>query len=196
METTETPAGSAGRPRPWLFVALGAVIALFLISRIWSGNPSAPAASPSNQPRPAPGTARASIDPGELDVRLEALTAGRAPAEESDRNPFRFQPKAAPPPPAPPPQAYTPPPAATQQQTPAEAGPPPITIKFIGIVEPKPGDKVAAFSDCRITAAVREGGIILGQYRLVRIGVESAVVEYVDGRGRTTIRMQGQECVK
>ena len=34
----------------------------------------------------------------------------------------------------------------------------------------------------------REGDIIAGQYRLVQIGNESVVMEYVDGRGRTTIR--------
>lgn len=59
---------------------------------------------------------------------------------------------------------------------------------------PKVG-KVAAFSDCRATMRAREGEIIAGQYRLVRIGVESVVMEYVDGQGRTTIRMSGQECV-
>lgn len=64
---------------------------------------------------------------------------------------------------------------------------------------PKVGEagtyKVAAFSDCRATMRAREGEIIAGQYRLVRIGVESVVMEYVDGQGRTTIRMSGQECV-
>ena len=73
--------------------------------------------------------------------------------------------------------------------------PPPILLKFIGTVEPKPGDKVAAFSDCRYTFRGREGDIIDGRYRLVRIGAESVVMEYVDGRGRTTIRLSGQDCV-
>jgi hypothetical protein len=54
---------------------------------------------------------------------------------------------------------------------------------------------VAAFSDCRMTMRGREGEVIAGQYRLVHIGVESVVMEYVDGRGRETIRMSGQECV-
>ena len=31
--------------------------------------------------------------------------------------------------------------------------------------------------------AAHEGDIIAGQYRLVQIGVESVVMEYVDGRG-------------
>jgi hypothetical protein len=55
--------------------------------------------------------------------------------------------------------------------------------------------KVAVFSDCRATMSGIEGDIVDGRYRLVRIGVESVVMEYVDGRGRTTIRMSGQECV-
>ena len=67
---------------------------------------------------------------------------------------------------------------------------------LIGLMEGVPGQgKVAAFSDCRTTMRGREGEIIAGQYRLVKIGVESVVLEYVDGRGRTTIRMSGQECV-
>ena len=56
-------------------------------------------------------------------------------------------------------------------------------------------DKIANFSDCRATYRGREGDIIAGQYRLVHIGVESVVMEYPDGRGRTTIRVSGQECV-
>jgi hypothetical protein len=74
--------------------------------------------------------------------------------------------------------------------------PPPIPLKYIGLLEGVPGQgRVAAFSDCRTTMRAREGDIIGGQYRLVKIGVESAVLEYVDGRGRTTIRQSGQECV-
>ncbi len=73
--------------------------------------------------------------------------------------------------------------------------PPPIPLKFIGTVEPTPGDRVAALSDCRYTFRGREGDIVDGRYRLVRIGVESIVMEYLDGRGRTTIRLNGQECV-
>ena len=71
--------------------------------------------------------------------------------------------------------------------------PPPIPLKFIGVIEGVPGvGKVAAFSDCRSTMRGGEGDIIDGRYRLVRIGIESVVMEYVDGRGRTTIRMGGE----
>jgi hypothetical protein len=58
-----------------------------------------------------------------------------------------------------------------------------------------PTGKIASLSDCRVTMRGREGDTIDGRYRLVRIGVESVVLEYLDGRGRTTVRMSGQDCV-
>jgi hypothetical protein len=190
---TETPAGHAGRPRPWLLIAFGVVLAVFLVTRFWPGSPAAPAAGPSNAPRSqGPQGADAKVDPAQLDVRLEALTAAREPGGEGDRNPFRFKPKPAPLPP--PPREVVEQPVA-QGPPPPPPGPPRIPLKFIGIVEPKPGEKVAAFSDCRTTTHGREGAIVFGQYRLVRIGLESVVMEYLDGRGRTTIALTGAECV-
>ena len=82
-----------------------------------------------------------------------------------------------------------------QTVPPPPPGPPPIPLKYIGLLELGGGDKVAAFSDCRSTMRAKEGDVVAGQYRLVKIGVESVVMEYVDGRGRTTIRLSGQECV-
>jgi hypothetical protein len=136
------------------------------------------------------------VQPGDLEVRLKALTEPRPDAESSDRNPFRFYVK-----PAPPPPKVELPARGTPPPTPEQLGPPPppplpaIPLKYIGLLEEKSGGKLAAFSDCRTTMRGREGDIIAGQYRLVRIGNESVVVEYVDGRGRTTIRLSGQECV-
>ncbi len=76
-------------------------------------------------------------------------------------------------------------------------GPPAIgtLIKFIGIVDTGKA-KIGAFSDCRYTFSGREGEIIEGRFRVVRIGVESAILEYTDGRGRTTLPLNGQACVK
>ena len=49
-------------------------------------------------------------------------------------------------------------------------------------------------SDGRGPCAVhgKEGDIIEGRYRIVRIGDESIEMEYLDGRGRQTIRLTGQ----
>jgi hypothetical protein len=71
-------------------------------------------------------------------------------------------------------------------------GPPPIPLRFIGIVEASArGTKVAVLSDGRDVFYGREGDAIDGRYRIVRIGVESIELEYLDGRGRQTIRLTG-----
>ena len=132
-------------------------------------------------------------------MRLDALEAA-APGRRSggNRNPFRFYDAAAAAAaaggrgkagagPVPPPEGRRSARAAAAAADPAEVH------RALGR---RAGQgKIAAFSDCRTTMRGREGDIIAGQYRLVRIGVESVVMEYVDGRGRTTIRMSGQECV-
>ena len=70
--------------------------------------------------------------------------------------------------------------------------PPPITLKYIGVLETAQG-RVAAFRDTGGDIVYgKEGDIIDGRYRLLKIGVESADLAYVDGRGRQTIRLSGQ----
>jgi hypothetical protein len=189
-------AGSAG-PRPALLLGLGLTVLLALGIWFWPANSAGPVGGLSSAARPAqPGGQDDAIDPATLDVRLEALEARHGVAQDGDRNPFRFQPRPSPAAPLPAPLDIRPVPQQHVPETPTgPAQPPPIPMKFIGIIEPKPGDRVAVFSDCRVTPHAREGDVVLGQYRLVRIGVESVVMEYVDGRGRTTIRLQGQECV-
>lgn len=190
---TDAAARPSGRPRPWLLVALGVVVVVALM--MWlPGKSAAPQAPPSNRRAPQRAKTVENVQPGDLDVRLEALKERRPNAESSERNPFRFYVKPPPPPPPPSmePSRMAPPIQAVPQPPP---GPPPIPLKYIGLLETNAGDKVAAFSDCRSTMRGKEGEIISGQYRLVKIGVESVVMEYVDGRGRTTIRLSGQECV-
>jgi hypothetical protein len=65
-------------------------------------------------------------------------------------------------------------------------------LKFIGIVE-APGQalKIAVLSDGRNVFYGREGDIIEGRYRILRIGAESLEIAYADGRGRQTIRLTG-----
>jgi hypothetical protein len=192
----ESAARASGRPHPALLVALAAAVALLLV---WwmPGKSAAPAAVPSNtRVQARPGTAAAPA--GDLNVRLDALKQPRPADGGGNRNPFRFY---TPPPPPPPAQAAEKPPALPVPQPegpPVPTGPPPpppIPLKYIGLLEGLPGGKIAAFSDCRTTMRAREGEIIAGQYRLVRIGTESVVLEYLDGRGRTTVRQSGQECV-
>jgi hypothetical protein len=80
--------------------------------------------------------------------------------------------------------------AAGTADTPAP--PPPIALKFIGLVQ-KQGDpaKIAVLSDSRGVYHGREGDIIEGRYRIVRIGNESVELVYLDGRGRQVLRLSG-----
>lgn len=191
---TEVPASSSRRPRPFLLVLLGlAVVALAFVKLMPSGSATRGVAT-SNQPRVA-ATAGAGdrIDPQDFDVRLGSLKAPRPEPSDADRNPFRFQPK--PPPPAPPSPAPTvpPPPVFVPNGEAPPIGPPPpppIPLKFMGIIEGQ-GRKLAALTDCKFTYRGEEGETIDGRYRLVKIGVESVQMEYLDGRGRTTIRLSG-----
>ncbi|HEY0872724.1 MAG TPA: hypothetical protein VGD94_04575 [Vicinamibacterales bacterium] len=192
---TETPRGSSGRPRSWLLVLLGLAIVAYLATQMFSG-PSVPAGVSTTAPRGGAVQAEKRVDPAELDVKLETLDSEPAGPVKENRNPFRFGPKTPVAPPAsqsPPqferPPSYVPPP-------PAPTGPRPIgeLIKFIGIVDTG-SERIGAFSDCRYTFSGREGEIIEGRFRVVRIGIESAVVEYLDGTGRTTLPLNGQACV-
>jgi hypothetical protein len=65
-------------------------------------------------------------------------------------------------------------------------------LRFIGVLgEPGRRRKFAVLSDGRGTLYGQEGDIIDGRYRIVRIGVESIEMAYVDGRGQQTIRLSG-----
>jgi len=121
------------------------------------------------------------------DVHLRALDDERPKPTAGERNLFRFKPK---PPPAPPPVA--PPVVRTVPSVPAGPPPlPPIPLKFIGIVE-APAKRIAALVDSTgHSYQGREGEIVAGQYRILKINVESIEMAYLDGRGRQTIRMTG-----
>ena len=191
-------AATSSRPRPWLLVALGLAVVVAIVSFAGGGKPAAPKVPPSNPRTHARAKTPETVKPADLDVRLDELRQPRPATGASERNPFRFY---TPPPPAPPAvprggpgrQGPAPPP-----QPPPDVGPPqppPIPLKFIGTLDVPNVGKIAVFSDCRTTMRGKEGDLIDGRYRLVRIGVESVVMEYADGRGRTTIRESGQECV-
>ncbi len=186
---TETPSSgpSGRRPRLWLLAMLGLVLVGFVGYRMWPDDSVTPVASqpPSRQAQGGTPTA----NPEELKVRLGDLAAKRPDSGDVERNPFRFRP-----PPAPP----TPPPQPVQPQvnlpppTPLPPPIPPIPLKFMGTVE-GPGIKLAALTDCKgFTYSGREGETIDGRYKLVRIQVETIVMEYPNGTGRTTIRKSGE----
>jgi hypothetical protein len=179
----------------WLGIAL--VVALVTAAVVWTSGGAGRAVggtaanrNPARTPSPA-GSANNEPPPH---VQLDALKVERATPGDADRNPFRFEARA----PSAPPGLFEPKPfnqAAPEPMLPqvptGPPPPPPIPLKFIGIVE-QGGKRVAVLSDGRSTPSGTEGTIILGQYRILKIGNESIEMSYLDGRGRQTIRLTGQ----
>ena len=181
-------------------LALGSVAVLLIAIAAWTlFRDTANSGSGTVATRPVPATGAQARPKNPLtEVDLKALEAERPEPADSTRNPFRFKPKPAPPPP----------PAAAiirqrEQEKAAEqaltlpVGPPPpprIPLKYIGdMSDPKdPAKRIAILSDSRSTYYGREGEVVEGRYRILRIGVESIELAYLDGRGRQTIRQTGQ----
>lgn len=171
-----------------LLATLG-VLAVVVLVQYWPATPAAVAQRRAGTPANRSTAAGAITAP---DVHLQALEAERPrPEGDPERNLFRFRPK------APPPRPATPvkPPAAPPTQV---AGPPPapalapITMRFIGLMEAtEHAQKIAVLTDGRGIYQGREGDIIEGRYRILKIGIESVEMAYLDGRGRQTIRLSG-----
>jgi hypothetical protein len=179
-----------GSSRQWLLLA--GLLAVLVAILVFRGGAQTNSAGPQSNPvgrRTGAAKGSAAIMPQDLDVRLDELSADKQEPQESERNPFRFQERRAEPPK---PAAGAARPAPPQPLAPP--GPPPapsIPLKFIGVVESPEAGKVAALTDGRNVFHGREGDIIEGRYRIVKIGVESIVIEQADGSGRQTIRLSG-----
>ena len=171
--------------RPVLYVPVAGLVAMLIIAR--------PVLYPTaNPPQQSSNGTVASTGPlpvvPVVDLDLDRLRTVGGQLRESERDPFRFRPK--PPPPAP--RIQAPP---TAQLPPVPQGPPPpppIPLKFFGVMTVN-GQRIAAFSDERgNTFTGREGDVLEGRYRLLRIGPDSVDLAYLDGRGRRPIPLTGQ----
>ena len=172
------------------------VVLVVVMYRAWVSTSAPPVVATSSGRAAGPATAASRSVPAlppAPDVHLQSLEAERPKPVASERNLFRF--KARLPLTRPPAQSGLMPPSSSapvQTGPPTPAGPPPITLKFIGIVEaPEETRKIAVLSDGRNVFHGHEGDIIEGQFRILRIGAESIEMAYVDGRGRQTIRLTG-----
>lgn len=172
------------RRKQLVFVIAAVVLAAGTAYILWPG-PSA-ATGPASNERPAQGTvARSTAAIQAPDVHLPALSAVRPKPVDASRDLFRFKPKPTPPPPPVP--KIEAPPAPTGPPTPPP--PLPIALRYIGYVE-KDGKKFATLSDSTgHPESGGEGDIIQGRFRILKIGVESIEVAYLDGTGRRTIRL-------
>lgn len=125
------------------------------------------------------------------DVRLEALDEDRIRPAGKDRNLFRFGGRPAAVAANGPGRLPAPPPMPVPQPSgPTVPSVPPITLKFIGVVQATAQSQTyAVLRDDRGVYHGREGDIIEGRYRILRIGTESVELAYVNGTGRQTIRL-------
>lgn len=188
---------ATGRPRTFLIVLLAvAILAFFVLQTDTPVGPGRPVSGTGAATRPGDDVA---IDPAALDVHLDSLAQERPAPAATSRDPFRFETRQA----GPPAEGFRPPVpelgARGNGMPPSMAVPArPIAVRFIGVLEHR-GETFAIFSDCtagRSTSYARAGEIVDGRYRLIRIGMESVVVEHLDGTGRTTLAQTGQECVR
>ena len=181
------------RRRQLLLAALAVALAI-VIYRQWPT--TAPVSNPPSNQRAAgtsgvarERTGKAAAPAETTDVHLE-----RPKPEPTERNLFRFREKA--PPPA---GRGAAPPPVIAPANPEPAGPPqppplpPINLKCFGVVNKgASGPKIAVCTDGNgPPQSVAEGQIVLGRYRILKIGEESIEVAYADGRGRQTIRITG-----
>ncbi len=175
--------------RHWQLLALALLFALVLGyqdrggGRAPAGGAAAVRAVPS---REAAARDRAESVPA---LRLAALDAEKPQPGDTGRNLFRERPK---PPPPPPPRATPAPEAAPDPNAPPPPPPPPppIQLKLVGIVQGS-GKPIAAVTDGRDVFYGREGDIIEGRYRIIKINVESIDIAYVDGRGQRRLALTG-----
>jgi len=177
------------RRQRWLLGLLAVIAVIGAIYWLLPG-PAASLPAPSNTRAAGRGGTAAPPAATAPDVHLDALDAERPRPGNTERNLFRFRPKA--PPPAPPVAARpTPPLIDSAGPTPTPAVPP-ITLKYIGVIAvERSGKKIAGLSDGREVWHGSDGDVILGQYKILRIGTESIEMSYIDGRGRQTIRLSG-----
>jgi hypothetical protein len=134
-------------------------------------------------------------------MSVDLATLGQPGEErpESRRNLFRFGAARPAPSQESPAQAFTPVTPALPEVAakPVEATPAvqPIPLKFLGTLEKSSdGVKLAvlSLSDGRAPLYGKEGDIIDGRYRIVKIGAESIEMAHLDGRGQQAIRLSGQ----
>jgi len=171
-----------------LALLIVAAVAVYLYSPgVTTEVPTQASNTPAAAPREAAPPQAAVPEP----LKLAAL---ESVAEETEglRNPFTF---GVPPRPPAPPQAPVRSEPAPVVEAPRPVGPPPrpqIPVKFLGFAEdPSRPGKLVSLSINGVVVLAREGDVVDGKYRLVKVGLESIVMSYLDGQGQQTIRQSG-----
>jgi hypothetical protein len=189
----------AADPRRQRALLAGLLVVLLLV--VWwqfgtPGGAPAPASAPKAQRQPA----RRAATPADTiaeGVALDRLAREPVAPVDTGRDPFAYGARASASAGSPAigvPTGQAPPSVASVPTAPVQAGPPappPIDVRFIGVIEREDVGTLAVLSDGRNVYYGREGEIVDGRWRIVSIGEESLQIEYADGRGRQTVRLTG-----
>jgi hypothetical protein len=138
------------------------------------------------------GTDVSIIDPA---LRVDLLAKAQSDASAGGRSLFEFSQAPPPPPPkvspikpAPVQPAEPPKTVAVSAEPPKPPPPPAITLKYYGFAgNASSGQRRAFFLDGEDIFVAGENDLVKGRYRIVRIGVNSAVVEDVPNKNQQTL---------
>jgi hypothetical protein len=173
-------------------VGLLAVLGAVVTYELSPAGPTTGGAAPSNSSKAAAAAGTLQV----AEVNLDRLHEGSEALGAVKRDPFRFKPK---PPPPPPPRPPAPPPLPVQQTVARPPGPPPdtrpeIPMKYFGYVMSTNGTRIAQLSDGNPNHPPmlgKQGDIIDGRYRLLRVDAGEIEMSYLDGGKRRRI-VKGQ----
>lgn len=171
-----------------------AVLLVLLAIILWIWAPAGTPRPSSNQPAREVGAAAGERLPVPDAVKLDSLE-GVSELGEADRNPFVFGERVQPSQPG---SAFLTTPQPTLPPVPlappVPEGPPPIQLRLTGMTVTSAGARtLVTLKDPATNALYQayEGDIVDGRYRVVRVGVQSVVVSYLDGSGLRTLPLGG-----
>jgi hypothetical protein len=169
------------------------VLLSLLVGVLWYVSaPAVPPPQASNTPGAGPARAAGPL-PVPDSLRLDTLTPG-SESDEPGRNPFVFGQR---PQPSAPGSTFltTPQPApVVPAPPPVPQGPPPIALRLTGMTVVAAGGRtLVTLKDptSNVLYQAFEGDVVDGRYRVVRVGVQSVVVSYLDGSGLRTLALGG-----
>jgi hypothetical protein len=151
----------------------------YLVYRLSPETPAV-AAAPAAAARPA-GTGKAPISPSEAAIRLDLLEQSAPSAAAGRRNLFQYRPKPVPPPKvvAAPPPVYVPPVTTISSPPPPPPQPQMRPFRYESWIKDGNGKIIAAqLIEGGNVYQAKEGEVLLGQYRIVR--VTESLVEIED----------------
>jgi hypothetical protein len=172
-----------------------AVLVILLAGVVWFWRSPAGTPSPASNPVTAAATPQGVL-PVPEGVRLDALDAV-ATLTDAGRNPFTFGARRAAPESSPgtsfltTPQPWSPP---IDPGPPVPQGPPVIDLRLTGLSVVEAGGRTLVTLKNPSTNGLYqafEGDIVDGRYRVVKVGVQSVVVSYLDGTGIRTLPLGG-----